>query len=350
MEPLAKLYRDHQGKVSDKWSFYLDEYDRLFPGYRTQSINFLEIGIQNGGSLEIWSKYFPNAACLIGCDINPDCEKLRYEDSRVKLVIGDANTDQCEKAILGHAGAFDLILDDGSHRSGDIIRSFVRYFRHLNDGGIFVVEDMHCSYWQEFEGGLFDFTSSMAFFKLLADVINREHWGVPKSVETLLSAVAKRYSVEFDEHILSHIHSITFLNSMCVIEKRSPERNVLGARTIAGQTEAVVQGHHTLRDGRNSALDQSASLLSNDFEELRQKIATLEHEKHAVEQANVLLRHSKESAEHEKRLLQRALDALQDEKGRLEEQIQTVLNSTSWRITKPLRVLATWLKRITSCD
>jgi hypothetical protein len=344
METLAKLYHDHQGKVSDKWSFYLAEYDRLFAGYRTQPINLLEIGIQNGGSLEIWGKYFPNAACLIGCDINRECERLCYEDPRIKVVIGDVNTDTCEDAILASAKTFDLILDDGSHRSSDIIRSFVRYFRHLKDGGMFVVEDMHCSYWQEFEGGLFDFTSSIAFFKLLADVVNREHWGVPKSAAKLLSAVAKRFSVEFDDEVLSHIHSITFLNSMCVIEKRSPEKNMLGARTIAGEAEAVVQGHHALRDERGSLLDQSASLLSNDFEELRRKVETLEDEKQAAEHANVLLRHSKEDVEQEKRLLQESVEALEHEKASLQEQIKILLNSTSWRITKPLRALSTWLK------
>ena len=344
MKSLADLYRHHQGKVSDKWSLYLQEYDRLFSPYRTGPINFLEIGIQNGGSLEIWSKYFPNATSLIGCDINRQCEGLRYQDPRIKVVIGDVNTDTCEDAILASAKAFDLILDDGSHTSTDIVRSFVRYFRHLKDGGTFVVEDMHCSYWQGFEGGLFDFTSSMSFFKLLADVINQEHWGVPKTAEQLLSAVAERYRVEFDDEVLRHVHSVTFLNSMCVIEKQSPEKNVLGARIIAGQTEAVVQGHHPLHDGQNSAPDQSGSLLSKNYEDLREKIEMLEHEKKAAEQANTLLRQSKETVEHEKRLLQQSNEALERDKTSLQEQIKGLLNSTSWRITKPLRTLSNWLK------
>jgi hypothetical protein len=43
--------------------------------------------------------------------------------------------------------------------------------------GIYIVEDLCCSYWQDFEGGLNDEASSMAFFKSLVDVINHEHWG-----------------------------------------------------------------------------------------------------------------------------------------------------------------------------
>ena len=76
MKSLFELYREHQGKVSDKWSIYLSEYDRLFSIYRDQPIRMLEIGVQNGGSLEIWSKYFPDAHVLVGCDINPDCAKF----------------------------------------------------------------------------------------------------------------------------------------------------------------------------------------------------------------------------------------------------------------------------------
>ena len=88
---LHQLYAEHTGNVSDKWSLYLTEYDRLFNDYRDKPIRLLEIGIQNGGSLEIWSKYFSNAVALIGCDINPDCARLSYDDPHIGCVIGDAN-------------------------------------------------------------------------------------------------------------------------------------------------------------------------------------------------------------------------------------------------------------------
>jgi hypothetical protein len=83
MKTLKELYMEHQGKVSDKWSLYLNEYERLLSPYRKMKINLLEIGVQNGGSLEIWGKYFPHAKKIIGCDINPDCKKLSYENTRM---------------------------------------------------------------------------------------------------------------------------------------------------------------------------------------------------------------------------------------------------------------------------
>ncbi|NTW52387.1 MAG: class I SAM-dependent methyltransferase, partial [Chlorobiaceae bacterium] len=84
---LGEIYDKHQGKVSDKWRLYLDVYDRIFDSYRDEPVNLLEIGIQNGGSLELWSKYFRNGKLFVGCDINKACEKLRYDDERIKVIV-----------------------------------------------------------------------------------------------------------------------------------------------------------------------------------------------------------------------------------------------------------------------
>ncbi len=58
---LEQTRLEHNGKVSDKWELYVNEYDRIFSPYRDRPLNLLEIGIQNGGSLEIWPTYFPYA-------------------------------------------------------------------------------------------------------------------------------------------------------------------------------------------------------------------------------------------------------------------------------------------------
>jgi hypothetical protein len=58
---LYDLMASHKGKLSDKWHLYVTEYDRIFSPLRNRPITLLEIGIHNGGSLEIWSNYFTNA-------------------------------------------------------------------------------------------------------------------------------------------------------------------------------------------------------------------------------------------------------------------------------------------------
>lgn len=240
---LHQIYSEHEGKVSDKWSLYLSEYHRLFAGYRNHPIRLLEIGVQNGGSLEIWSKYFSEARRLVGCDINPACEKLVYDDPRISVVVGDANDDATEKKIVNlTAGRYDVIIDDGSHRSGDIVKSFARYFPHLSDTGLYIVEDLHCSYWQEYDGGLVAPFSSVAFFKRVADIANYEHWGLGKTRVDLLSVFFKKYGHSLAEEELERVHSVEFINSMCVIRKGILEQNRLGARFLAGQAESIVSG------------------------------------------------------------------------------------------------------------
>jgi len=58
---LQALYANNHGEVVDKWSLYFSEYEEVLKEYRNKPIKFLEIGVQNGGTLDIWSNYFPLA-------------------------------------------------------------------------------------------------------------------------------------------------------------------------------------------------------------------------------------------------------------------------------------------------
>lgn len=195
---LEHLYLNHKGKLSDKWSLYLGEYDRIFKEFQEKPINILEIGIQNGGSLEIWARYFDKANKIIGCDIDSKCLGLTYEDYRISVIVGDATQDATALQIKEIAATFDIVIEDGSHRSGDIVKAFSKYFSYVVDGGLFIAEDLHASYWSDFEGGLFDPLSSMSFFKILADLVNHEHWRCEMHSTDLLIDFSERYGISFD--------------------------------------------------------------------------------------------------------------------------------------------------------
>ncbi|MFV2044511.1 MAG: class I SAM-dependent methyltransferase [Anaerolineales bacterium] len=255
---LVDLCRKHQGKVSDKWELYLNAYERLLAEYRGKPIGVLEIGVGDGGSLEILSEFFPEAKKLVGCDINPDCAKLEFDDPRIEVVIGDVNSPNTQAQIIARQPTFDVIVDDGSHTSSDIIKSFVSYLPHLNDGGIYIVEDLHCSYWAEYEGGLFEPFSSIAFLKRLVDVINYEHWGLDTGRSAIFKEFERRFGVAVDGSLLAHILSIEFLNSMCVIRKSVPAQNVLGQRVVFGRDKSITEGISPLAGCSSDAPDQTS--------------------------------------------------------------------------------------------
>ena len=237
---LADLYDEHSGKISDKWEFYLSSYDLLFRDFRSRNVRILEIGIQNGGSLEVWAKYFPNFEKVVGCDIDEKCARLTYDDDRISVVVGDATDPTTEQRIIEISGQFDIIIDDGSHESGDIVKAFARYFKHLAPGGLFVAEDLHCSYWNDdFNGGLHAPFSSISFFKRLADVTNFEHWGVKATASEALQYFSETYGIALDDSDLLSVESVLFKNSICAISKSLNPQTLLGKRVVVGENAFV---------------------------------------------------------------------------------------------------------------
>ena len=286
---LFDIFTNHQGKVSDKWQLYLREYDRLFSPYRAAPVRLLEIGIQNGGSLDIWADYFAPGSTLIGCDINPDCAALVYDNPAISFILGDANQPEVVQQVLQHAPVFDLIIDDGSHTSGDIVRTFTLYFQHLAEGGMFVAEDLHCSYWEQYQGGLYDPYSSLSFFKRLSDVIGHQHWGIERERKAILQGFFGHYGCDINEAVLATVHSVEFINSLCIVRKAPAADNVLGRRIVAGSEERVVPGIlalHGTEYVHGVAFDQSQNPWSLRLQAPDEALAGIERELYALQQEN----------------------------------------------------------------
>ncbi len=135
-------------KANESHSFmnlsYLDIYEKYFDELRDKDISVLEIGVKDGESLIAWRSYFTNAK-IYGMDIDPRCKQL--EERNIRIEIGSQDDIEFLHNCFGQETNFDIIIDDGSHVNGFTIASFEYLFNNrLNSGGIYIIEDLRCSY------------------------------------------------------------------------------------------------------------------------------------------------------------------------------------------------------------
>jgi len=149
--------------ASVKYNNYLDVYEQHFFLRRSSPVKLLEIGIEKGGSLSMWQKYFPKAS-IVGLDIVPGTKK--NERDRIKVVIGDQNDKDFLERVGQEEGPFDIIIDDGGHYTPQHLTCFDGLYKYLCNDGLYIVEDLHTCYMPNFNKGEPTF---MDFCKFLCD-------------------------------------------------------------------------------------------------------------------------------------------------------------------------------------
>lgn len=130
----------------------------------------LEFGVLHGGSLQMWKHYFGAQAKIYGVDINPRCAELAEEN--ITIMIGDQESRESLRDITNTLPKFDIILDDGGHTMLQQTTTFEEMWSHLKDGGIYLCEDLHTSYWPGFGGALKKADSFIEYTKNLIDQLN----------------------------------------------------------------------------------------------------------------------------------------------------------------------------------
>jgi len=233
------VYKEHTGYVSDKWIHYFFIYDLILQKliFNNKPVTLLEIGVQNGGSLEIWKKYLPDNSKIYGIDINKDCSKLNFSNN-IKFHLGNASDTKFMNDVFKNI-EFDIILDDGSHICSDVIETFKNMFPKVKNGGVYVVEDLHTSYWAYYGGGLLKKNSSMEFFKNLTDALNTDYLG--KGKRDILRNLFYKKHINFLKKYSSYIQSVQFFDSICAIYKYGKQKNRQSQTVKTGETETVIE-------------------------------------------------------------------------------------------------------------
>lgn len=123
---------------------YLPLYQQLLLPIKNTAKNILEVGVMEGGSIELWSKFFTNAT-VYGVDIidNVKIPLLKTND-KVKLFLNNNAYDLnfIKQNFIDNNIKFDFILDDGPHTLISMQQFIILYLPLLTDNGIFIIEDI----------------------------------------------------------------------------------------------------------------------------------------------------------------------------------------------------------------
>lgn len=127
---------------------YFSVYEALFAPLRTTTNTVLEIGIDKGGSIKLWSDFFTEAK-IVGLDIRrPKLDDDVVNLSRAQLFLNTNaySLDFFERELLGKVQC-DVVIDDGPHTLASMLQFVVMYSKLLTDNGVLIVEDVQDIEW-----------------------------------------------------------------------------------------------------------------------------------------------------------------------------------------------------------
>jgi hypothetical protein len=129
---------------------YLPLYQKLLIGKKETARNVLEVGINLGGSIKLWSDFFINAN-IHGLDImhiNNIWEGIKNKEKIVLHTSTDAyDTDFFNSHFLHADMKFDFMLDDGPHTLKSMQQFIQLYSQVMTDDGILIIEDVQSWDW-----------------------------------------------------------------------------------------------------------------------------------------------------------------------------------------------------------
>lgn len=203
MNNLEKYFRANNDRQIHKWIHYFDIYDRHFSGFRNKKVTILEIGVFQGGSLQMWKNYFGDQATIYGIDINPECKNL--EEENISIFIGSQSDRNFLKSVKQQIPKIDILIDDGGHTMSQQIITFEELFDHVSDDGIYLCEDLMTSYWLKYGGGLKRRGTFIEYSKNFIDFLHGYH------------SVQKNFGVS---SFTKSVDSIHYYDGIIVIEKK----------------------------------------------------------------------------------------------------------------------------------
>ena len=205
---MERIFYGHTGRQAFKWRHYLEAYDRHLSRFRDTRVRLLEIGVQKGGSLQIWRKYFGPHAVIFGIDIDESCRALDGAGAAVR--IGSQDDVAFLNGVVEEMGGLDVVIDDGGHVAEQQHASFATLFPLMSERGVYICEDLQTSYWDVFHNG--GYQRPGTFIEHVKQLIDDMHaWYHPRPQMAFPDAA-------------SSVYSVTVYDGLAAIEKRARER------------------------------------------------------------------------------------------------------------------------------
>jgi hypothetical protein len=173
MNDLASYFQHNDKRLIHKWAHYFEVYEKHFSRYRNREIVILEIGVSQGGSLQMWKSYFGDKAKIYGIDVDPRCKVL--EEENIKIFIGSQANKTFLQEIKTQIPPIDILIDDGGHTMNQQIVSFEELYDHVKEDGIYLCEDVMTSYWLTYGGGHKRSGTFIEYSKNLIDQLHAYH-------------------------------------------------------------------------------------------------------------------------------------------------------------------------------
>jgi glycosyltransferase involved in cell wall biosynthesis/TolA-binding protein len=329
---------------------FLRDYPLFFSAQRQLPVRLLAIGAQLSEVMREWAAYYSQAQLMLGCDGAPGAAVVDYDNPAVKLVVGDACEAAVRQKILQCSDVFDIVIASGD-TTNDGASLFSLYFCHVAAGGLFVVT-----------GGSDSHLPNMmhVYFRRLA--------------------AAQRLNVQQDDEVdatlLAQVQSVEFIEGICVVRKVTskclPDVEYSALSNSLGGTEdlplaLLAACQHAATAVQVAAAARNTGTLAQQATKWQQQLAHLQMlilqtaqndrstQRLLAERNNRVagLHHRLERMESqlaELRTLEQLGNTLVAQQRRELTQrdatIAALYASTSWRVTVPLRLLATQVYRL----
>jgi hypothetical protein len=223
-------------RIIHKWDHYFNIYERHFKKFADKGpVNILEIGIYKGGSIEMWIDYLGKDNCNIyAIDINPECKILETLFDNVKIFIGDQADKNFLMDVKNQIPELDIIIDDGGHTMEQQINTFEVMYDHVKPDGVFLCEDVHTSYWEEYGGG---YKRPGSFIEYIKNYIDK-----------LYTYYSRESGLQSDKYSQT-MDSLHFYDSIVIIEKlmmekKTPVNMMRGDYDLNGEKISEHFNHH----------------------------------------------------------------------------------------------------------